>query len=173
MRGSDKKSQDIATSVFCVFLGAMIIYLTYTTFPQEGQAVGGLFASSRFYPQLVGGIMILLSIIMLVSTVFKKPVRKSTGNADDQTKNPQAAQAGLKPIWRLFLFILILALYTALLETIGYFLLTPFMLLALFKLLNIKKWTSAIALALITSFTIGIFFTWLLQVVLPEGLFTL
>ena len=60
------KKYNYLTSAILIFVGIMMIYLT-KDFPFEGlQDVGG-----GFFPKLIGGLLIVLSVLVIVDTAVK------------------------------------------------------------------------------------------------------
>ena len=139
---------------------------------------GGPFANSAFYPQVIAGVMIFLSVLLAASTLLKRKKRETEQAAPlpDGVQVPEAGgeidvqELGDKPTKLKILAVAgILVAYTVFLDLFGYWLTTPVFMLILFKVLNVKNWIAAVLLSLVSTAVLYGFFSEILDVVLPYG----
>jgi len=172
---------NIISASFCVGLACYIIYLTLTTFVEDRATGGGPFANSAFYPQLVAGIIIFLSVLLVISSFIQKPGGEKPPEAGkDETlrdiDQPEEGQPlGNDRVSRKFLIgiAFILIVYTVLLDMFGYAVVTPFFMALMFWMLKIRKWIAITVLSVISTFVMYVFFASLLEVILPPGRYSL
>jgi len=178
---SKERIWNIISASFCVGLACYIFYLTFTTFVQDQASGGGPFANSAFYPQLVAGVIIFLSVLLVASSLIQKrggekrsaAIKDDTIQAIDQPKEGQPL--GNDKISRKFLIAIafILIVYTVLLDMFGYVVVTPFFMALMFWTLKIRKWIAITLLSVISTFVMYVFFASLLEVILPPGRYSL
>lgn len=176
MESENKKN--LISAGFMFLLALFVIYLTVTQFVTEQAVGGGPFANSAFYPQVIAGVVILLSVILAGSTLIKKrraseqqpPVPEggvSLPEADEEVAREELKDKPSK--LKILLVAGVLVVYTVLVEILGYWLMTPIFMAALFRLLNVKSWIATILLAIATTAVLYLFFSEILDVVLPYG----
>lgn len=178
---SKERLWDIIAASFCTGLALFIIYLTLTTFVEAGASTGGPFANSAFYPQLVAGIVIVLSILLIISSFIQKRGEAIPHPAEEEKTVGSAGQPdGAQSTERdevsrkvLFAIAFVLILYTSLLDRFGYVLVTPFFMGLLFWMLRIRKWITIALLSIISTAALYIFFSSVLEVILPPGRYSL
>lgn len=176
---SKKMVMNIFQAIFCICLAIFIIYLTLTQFTIDEYSMGGTFASHSFYPQLIAGVMIFLSILLILTSLFGKKEQEDidskakVGPTRVQAKKNQSPneESFSKP--RLFGVALLLILYTVSLDLFGYILTSPIFMAALFILLQIRKWAMVALLAIVSSGLIYVLFSMVLEVVFPIGRYPL
>ena len=175
MESENKKN--FISAGFTMLLALFVIYLTVTQFVTEQAVGGGPFANSAFYPQVVAGVVILLSVILAGSTLIKKrraseqqptvPGGVSLPEADEEVAREELEDKPSK--LKILLVAGVLVVYTVLVEILGYWLTTPIFMAVLFRLLNVKSWIATILLAIAISAVLYLFFSEILEVVLPYG----
>jgi len=112
------------------------------------------------FPFLTGIFFGLLSVVFIFETLWRKP-------AAEEEKRIWAIDINWKKI---ILTLLIMIIYSLLLERLGYLLATFALMLFLFKHIGPERWPVAIISSIITvTLSYMIFGIWL-QVQLPEGL---
>lgn len=115
-----------------------------------------------FIPVLIGGLLSLLSVVLLLITAAKHPAQPETGSRAAKTH------------WRNVVPALIsLILYILLLNPLGYVVTTCFFLLYLLKFIGGKRWGASIAISVMASVASYLVFKVLLEVRLPAGMFHL
>jgi len=82
---------------------------------------------------------------------------------------PAAAPAGDSGTWRAVLFIGVVALATALLERVGFALVSFLMMFALLRILGLRKWHVAGLIALASAIVSEVVFVHWLRIPLPSG----
>ena len=181
MSAIKEMKMNIIEGLFCIGLAIFIIYVTLTQFTIDEYSMGGTFASHSFYPQLIAGVMIFLSVLLIVSSLIrKKEGTASVSEAKKQTVQDQKQAKGdldserEKVSKKIFFGVaLLLILYTICLELFGYILVTPFFMLFMFRMLKIRKWTTIILLSIVSSGAIYYFFSVVLEVIFPQGRYPL
>jgi putative tricarboxylic transport membrane protein len=115
-----------------------------------------------FFPVALGSILGLFALFLMTATLLKK-----------ETKEPFAGLwHGLK--WQKTLMVLAsLAVYTFLIEPLGYLLSTLLLMVYLFKGIEPQKWWVALVGAILASSVTYLLFKVFLQVQLPRGIFGL
>ena len=174
MESENKKN--LISAGFMILLALFVIYLTMTQFVTEQAVGGGPFANSAFYPQVIAGVVILLSVFLAGSTLIKKRRASKPPPVPEGVSLPEAdeevAREELKDKPSMLKILLVageLVVYTVLVEILGYWLTTPIFMAVLFRLLNVKSWIGTILLAIATSAVLYLFFSEILEVVLPYG----
>ncbi|MBW2152494.1 MAG: tripartite tricarboxylate transporter TctB family protein [Deltaproteobacteria bacterium] len=178
---AEKKNHDMISAAICASVAGYAIYLTLTTFVTDQAAGGGPFANSAFYPQLLSGVIIFLSILMGISSFIKKkqedpesrpqedkPVNVVEKKSDFQDLEQDGVSG--KTIIVIASFQII---YTVFLDILGYLLITPFFMAFMFRILKVRSWLTIATLSLASTFTLYYFFALLLDVILPESPFTI
>jgi len=178
---SKEKRWNLICAAFCVVLAIFILYLTLTTFVKEKATVGGPFANTAFYPRLLAGAIIFLSLLLAGTSLMKKIKGKKTyGGMGDSTID-SFNEAGKKELSEqdtisrgmLLALPFILVTYTILLNIFGYIVVTPVFMILLFWILKFRNWAMNILLSIIATFTLYLIFALFLNVILPRGRFPL
>ena len=177
---SKEKRWDLICSVFCAALAIFILYLTFTTFVKEKATVGGPFANTAFYPRLLGGAIIFLSIFLAVSSFIKKTetknpfvgVNDNTVRSLDEMGKKELSEQDTISRGMLIAIPFILIAYTVLLDLFGYIVVTPVFMILLFWILKLRNWAMNILLSLFTTFALYLAFAFFLNVILPRGRFS-
>jgi putative tricarboxylic transport membrane protein len=150
------KVADLIISAAFFLLGVWILWQS-TMLPQFSVFGPG----PEFVPNLAGGLLILLSGLLFVSTARKAEL------------TPADFWPNRSGWYRVGVMVVALFLYTALLEVVGYLLLTflysSFMLFALAK----YRWYMKLGLAVFITFIFYQTFVGILQVPAPKGIFDL
>jgi len=133
------------------------------------------------YPVVLSVLVILLALLLLANQIlfpkFKKPSRgrkPPTPAADGPEGRSPAAAAGVTKEratgWITVQgAVIALVAYTALLNGVGFLILTPILLFALMWLLGERGWVLLIGVAFGLSFGLFFIFQWFVKVLLPEG----
>jgi hypothetical protein len=145
---------------------ALVLYLVVlpaqVTIPriQVGGGMGGVAASPLFFPRLMA-----LFLGLLGAVIFLRGQSRAETLADGEgfpfSRGPAVRVGGT---------VLLLVLYLALLEPVGYVLVTPVVAVALMTFLGFRRWGITVAVALLTTVLIYAGFRWGMKILLPEGL---
>ncbi len=182
------EKKNLIAAGFMLLLAGFVIYLTVTQFVTEQAVGGGPFANSAFYPQVIAGVIIFLSVILAVSTIIKKkravqqqhPFTEDAPVSEGQTipaEVPEPEGEGVPPVdvedkpskLMILMVAAVLVVYTILLEILGYWFMTPIFMVILFRMLKVKNWIATIVMALASTAILHLFFSEILEVVLPYG----
>ena len=166
------KIGDLVSAVICASIASYAIYLTLTTFVTDQAAGGGPFANSAFYPQLLAGVIIFLSIILALSSFIKREGDSATAGAESVysmplEENGRALDQDKLSVTMIVAIAALQLLYTMFLDTFGYLWLTPVYMALMFWMLKIRNWILIAVLSLASTFTLYYFFSLLLDVILP------
>ena len=127
---------------------------------EVGGGLGGVAASPLFFPRLIAVVLGVLGASLFVRAYTRA---RSLANGEGF---PFVLQESLRVVGT----VAIVAVYAALLETIGYVLLTPVALVALCVFLGYRRWTVTLVTAAgFTAIVYGIF-RFGMKILLPEGL---
>ena len=172
MNITHKYKMNIVQGALVIGFSLFIIYLTLTSFIEDEFSMGGSFASATFYPQLIAGVMIFLSILLIVTALI--PNKKESTSVSERKKaavvdkkaDSNNLPAGRKMFWGPAIF---LVLYTFCLDKFGYILTTPVFMGALFWSLEIRRWKTIVLLSIVSSGIVYILFSVGLDVLFPQG----
>lgn len=169
---SKTKTGDLVSAVICASIASYAIYVTMTAFVTDQATGGGPFANSAFYPQLLAGVIIFLSIILGLSSFMKKEgdfatTRTESVDSMPLEENGQALDQDKLSVSMIVAIAALQLLYTIFLDIFGYLWLTPVYMALMFRMLKIKNWPLIAALSLASTFTLYYFFSLLLDVILP------
>lgn len=127
---------------------------------EVGGGVGGIAASPLFFPRLMAAVLGLLGAILFVrGHTRERNLRDGEGFVVDGGETLRVAGAAA-----------ILIAYLALLETIGYLLLTPLALVALCVFLGYRNWRVLLPTAAVFTVLVYYGFRYGMKILLPEGL---
>lgn len=166
------KIGDLVSAVICASIASFAIYLTLTAFVTDQAAGGGPFANSAFYPQLLAGVIIFLSIILALSSFIKREKSSATAGAESVDSMPleeydQTLEQDKLSVTMIVAIASLQLLYTMFLDTFGYLWLTPVYMALMFWMLKIRNWILITVLSLASTFILYYFFSLLLDVILP------
>ncbi len=149
-----KKDELIGGSVVFLFGAVTTIFslqLPIGTFRRAGD---GLF------PLCLGLILMFLSLLFVLQVFFRKEPRGE--DAASGSAIPGSAK-------QVLLFLGAAALATALLNSLGYLLTALFLMLALLRLLGMKRWVPLALFSLISAGASHLLFVYWLKIPLPRG----
>lgn len=150
------KKADIITGFILLVLAGYVIREAWTM-PQSGTFGPG----PGFLPLWLGALLAFLAVILLVTSWSRRPTEK-----DRQSPFP-----GVKPLLSVASVLLGLALYTLLMETLG-FLVDTFLFVAyLMLVVERERWPTAILVAASTTAALYLVFQVLLTITLPRNMF--
>jgi len=178
---SKEKLWNLISASFCIAFALYVLYLTLTTFVQDQASGGGPFANSAFYPRLVAGLIIFLSLLLGASSLIQKTKREKSRGTEkdeparvlDQVEEKQPVGEDKVSIVRIIAIAIVLIVYTVLLDLFGYVVVTPFLMALLFWMLRIRNWISVAVLSVVSTFVLYVFFASILEVILPPGRYSL
>lgn len=138
---------------------SLVLFLSLTyTFSAFGLSFGNLeMPGPGFLPVILGIIACVISLSQLI-----KVSRKELTKSEREEKEPY--------LWRAVLFVCIFVLYVLLLPLIGYLLDTTLFVIAIFKIMGLNKWLTAIGGGIIIGALCYLLFNVWLGVPLPNGL---
>lgn len=122
--------------------------------------------NSTFFPRVLAGALILLSILLIIKDIR----RQSQSNPESGDRMERAA------VIRILLTVLCLITYVALLETVGFLLMTVLYIFAQILILTPKEQMSVkrllwfVAISILFSLAVYVVFTRLFTMVLPRGI---
>lgn len=146
MEVSDEKN-DVIFSIFTIILGVIIIVLT-KNMPR----------GASIFPLMIGGLLILLGLILLGTTIRAKYPVKGISNVKI-------------PFIELALFIILLVLFYFVFERIGYIIATALVIFLTTILSNYKKYKVSAITSIVISVAMFFIFAELFGVMLPSILF--
>jgi len=118
-------------------------------------------AGAGLFPLLLGIILMVLSGLFLLSLLLRKE------NGLEKKEAPvEAAPRSLKPV---ILFLGMMALATLFFDFLGYPLIAFLLMLALLKVLGMKRWSINALLSLATALVSYLLFVQWLKIPLPKG----
>lgn len=161
---SNKKKTNILHGMLVIGFSVFIIYLTMTTFIEDEFSMGGTFASAAFYPQLIAGVMIFLSVLLIITSFLSK--KEYSVPTQEKIENEDNSQISRRAFWGSVFFLI---LYVFCLDKFGYLLITPLLMAGLFWSLEIRSWKSIVLLSIVSSGGVYLFFSVGLDVLLPQG----
>ena len=156
-------SRDGVSGLICLAISIWLLALTFALPPAAIVPLG-----PAFYPRVVLGLLVLLSVILIVIDLRAMRVARSSAA-------PAApATAGPAPNYLLVLLTFIeFGLYIALLPPLGFRISTALFVLALQATLewprSTKHWVLAVIVAVATSEVCHLVFEYYLSVLLPRG----
>ena len=142
-------NRDVAVAALALALGGAAVFesakLPLGTVRNPGQG---------FFPWWTSVVIVLLALFLLIQALTSR-----------RSINPQASGR----IAKVTALLLVLAMYTLLLDLLGYLICTFFLVLFMLRATNPQRWPVALIMALITAFgSYGVFAIWL-SVPLPRG----
>lgn len=159
-------SRDSAAGLICLALSLFLLYLT-RGLPQSALVPIG----PDFYPRIVLGITVFLSVLVIVIDVLSA---RRSGDTGETVPAPQAAAP--KNYRLVILTFAVFALYVALLSWLGYRVSTFLFVAALQPLLerpkSLRGWIIVLIIAATVSLLTFFVFEEYLQVLLPRGTLT-
>ena len=154
--GVEMKNTDIASGLFWLVIGLGLSIWTLSSYK-----IGSLTQPGEGYLSLVLGIMlILLSLILLVSQINKRP----------GAKRVVLTAASFRGWKRIIYAALIMMLAAIFFERVGYLLTFFFMIVLLMKASGPQSWKRIFIMAVLTTAGVYVLFILLLEVQLPHGL---
>lgn len=136
--------------MIAIGVGAIIEASRYKKYPlSQGFGAG-------FFPIILGGVIIGLSVILIIQTLVKKDDEKISG-------------LNWESLWRPLVFVICMAGFALLLKPLG-LLLNSFWFVAVTMITMGAKWWKSLIIAAVTAAVIYVGFDVLLGVPFPEGI---
>lgn len=154
---------ELPVVLFFLALAGLVFQQTATSFVEQGAASGGAMFNAALYPEILAWSLILLSAARLIDIFRKLPGGYAAASMD--------RASGEFALPRALIATGLLVIYLICLKPLGYHLATPVFMFALFWLLGTRNLLLAAALAVTTSLTMSFMFEYLLNVILPVGMF--
>lgn len=151
------KKANITTALIFILFG-ILIFFESSRFQQT--MISDNFIGAAFFPKLMASIMILLALILLISELLNKEAEK-VNIGDLFNKKMTISLIG----------IVILFIYTLILNYIGFILSTILLNLIFLIIFKVKSKITIVATPLLTTFVIYLIFQKMLMVPLPQGIF--
>jgi putative tricarboxylic transport membrane protein len=117
-------------------------------------------AGTGLFPLILGVFLMILSCVFLLNIFLKR--KKEPGKKELETETPGSA-------WTLILFLGTMALATLFFNPLGYPLISFLLMVALLRILGMKRWAFNILLSLVTAGVSYILFVGWLKIPLPKG----
>lgn len=159
-----KKAEYYIALILCLF--GVFIFLTSNTIPLMVAVEKGEVINARFFPKLMGFVLVILSFIMSLENYFQRPSQEGADSAEEEQKKPD------KKGWlRLFSVGVICLFYFILFEALGYLISSVLFMLGFLLVLGNRKWYVLLSLSILAPLSVYVFFKILLESPLPEGIF--
>ena len=155
----DQKRRNLVSSLVCIGFGTIFCIGSV----RYGDVRSGM-PSAGFFPFMGGTILICLSFVELVSVIVER-------NKKDYTSKREHFFPQRNSWKRLLLTLLSLFAYVLSLGYLGFSISTFLFVIFLMRFLEPQKWTTAIAMAFLTSTLSYVLFELWLKVQLPKGMF--
>lgn len=150
------KKYERITGLLFILIGVAVIFYSITTL-----GLGSIkHPGPGFFPFICGLCLVVFSTIWLLATRKEK---------DEETKPFWGKGEWIRPL----MAVLITSLYGALMDTLGYILVTLLFLVIWQVMIEREKWLKTAIIAVVGTIVMYILFQYLLAVPLPEGLFSL
>jgi putative tricarboxylic transport membrane protein len=149
-------------ALLLVLVGFFVL-LTSNTIPLMVAVEKSSVINARFFPKLMGGLLILLSIGMAVENYF----RISTGQSKPSDEDKKKRKGDLA---RLGAVALICLLYYLLFQPLGFLLSSLLFMLGFLTFLGVRKWHVILPLSVLVPLCVYLLFKTILGAPLPDGL---
>lgn len=145
--------RNVVSAIFCLLLGLAVAWKGVSLGLKLGSEMG-----PGFFPCLAGGILALLSLILFLQSMKGK----HPGTREPFWMHPRS--------WlRVFLTLLPLGIYPFVIDRLGFFLSSLFLLIFLFGVIARLRWTAVWLGGLITTLGFYLVFNLWLKANLPAG----
>jgi len=144
------KKGNIFISILCILISMYVLTAT-RKFPNIGKGVPG----PSFFPNVLAGLLVFLSILLLIITFMKKENR--------------AVSLYNKNTAKVYITMLLIICYLAGIKIFGLLLSTPFMLFILINFYGMKSYVKNILISIFITSVVYSVFQIFLKVPLPTG----
>lgn len=149
-----KSTGETAVLVLLGVLGAFAVVYSQLNLPLQNPFGAGV--GPRFFPQLAGGVMLVMSVYLLVLQTW----RRRTGRLDEEVLEMET-----RDIARVGVFIILTIGYMLIFVDVGFLVATSIFLFLLFITNGMRRYVLAAVLAI--GFTIGMYFVFTVALGLP------
>lgn len=149
-----KSTGEAAILVLLGILGVFAVVFSQLGLPSENPLGAGV--GPRFFPQLAGAVMMIMSVYLLVLQIWQR----RNGTLDEEVIEMEA-----RDVIRVSIFIVLSIGYMLVFEEIGFLVATSIFLFLLFITNGLRRYIFAAILAI--GFTIGIYFIFTVVLGLP------
>ena len=164
-----KRYAGVLTCVFFLTIAGYVFYETGTSFAKAGTASGNALTNAALYPRIIAFIIFFLSICHIVKLVLENRKESRILQSNEKAEENEKKEVFKDQMIAFGCFIW-LCVYIALLETLGYLIATPIMMIGLLGALGVRKPLVNLAYSIGGTTGIYAFFQEFLDVVLPIGL---
>lgn len=155
-----KKYQDVISGVAMFLLAAAYLAGSF-----QIRSYGDAAVDSRFFPQLLSGMLLMLSIVQIIGAIRSIDAKSHEKNNSSEKTQPQF---NLKVI----LTLATIAVYISLINLAGFIVSSTLFLIAQTMIMAPKKeWRPFLTIAVSAAFSCAVYFIFVygFQLVLPEG----
>jgi putative tricarboxylic transport membrane protein len=158
-----KKDEYYISILLCVF--GLFVFFWSNNIPLMVAVEKSSVVNARFFPKLMGSMMVLLSFIMALENFLQRRSRMSEESGKDDAGKEEGEN------WGRWLGLgLICIIYYFLLQPLGFLLSSFLFMLAFLIFLGSRKWYALLFLSALVPFCLYILFKTILGAYLPEGL---
>lgn len=155
-----------------VLVGGYVLFEIGTTFVALGIASGGGRDNAALFPGILASLLLLVAATHVASRLVK--ARRGNGQATqhavvdviEYTRAPGSGKLQLA-------LLALLVFYLVLLEFVGYLVTTPLALMAMFRLLGVRRPVVNVVISLVTTLLVWLLFSELMRIPMPPGRFGL
>jgi hypothetical protein len=151
---------------------AALYYLSTLGFPPPSKMDN---LGSAFFPELLTGALVLLSVLLILTSVFRGRGSEDDGDAaviKGAERLEEDSFVAENISWKsLFAAVGLPFIYVGMIPILGYLICTPLFLIALIRLLGYEKWVNNVAASVGLTAALYLLFVTALGVRLPEGIF--
>lgn len=151
------KKLNLIAGAFCILLS---VYVIQASLHFEETLIGNDYTGPSFFPQVTSGIMILLSVILIIGSLFFMPRELDT------PLNPSNLKKPLVGVGLMFLYALSL-------EALGFIVATSILNAVLLVIFRVRKVHMIVLYPVLLSIAVFLVFRKFLMIELPEGIFHL
>jgi len=143
--------------------GGWLVYETFLLDVDLAYSVGGGMSAAG-YPRLLGLGILGLSALIICKSILKRFLERAVANGQEESS---VDRSGLKKVG---VAVLGLVIYTLLLNTVGYLIITPFVLALVMILVGARNWLYILATSILLTISLHLVSLYVFHIMLPEGL---
>lgn len=153
-----------------VAIGAHVFYEISTSFVELGIAGGGGRDNAALFPGILAGLLLLVSGLHIANGVRRRRREETPVIAVERMDPPpRAAGSVALQLWLLGIFLV----YLVLIDIVGYLVMTPLALFAMFRLLGVKRIVANAIVSIVATLAVWYLFSELMRIPMPPGRFGL
>lgn len=149
------KKLNVIAGIVCILLSLFVIQ---SALRFEETLIGSDYTGPAFFPNVTSGIMIVLSAVLIISSLFFMPKEFDTPLNPGNLKNP-------------LIGIAVMFLYILALEPLGFIVATAVMIAVILLLFRVRKAHMLVVYPIVLSVLVFVVFRKFLMIDLPEGIF--